>query len=167
MSIMNYILQHKQIEEKINRLAHEILENTFEEPTLFIGGISGNGSLLAQSLSAVIKQNTTQEIIVFELVVDKENPWDHPIQLSIAESELKNGYIILVDDVLNSGKTMQYALVKLLERPTKSIKTVALVDRTHRRYPVKADFVGLSLSTTLKERVEISLSPNNYLAYLI
>ena len=164
---MNYILQHKQIEEKINRLAHEILENTFEEPVLFIGGISGNGSLLAQSLSDIIKQNTRQQIVVFDLVVDKENPWDHPIQLSIAESELKNGYIILVDDVLNSGKTMQYALVKLLERPTKSIKTVALVDRTHRRYPIKADFVGLSLSTTLKERVEVSLSPNNYQAYLV
>ncbi|MEY3438990.1 MAG: hypothetical protein RL265_1575, partial [Bacteroidota bacterium] len=76
-------------------------------------------------------------------------------------------YIILVDDVLNSGKTMQYSLVKLLERPTKSIKTVALVDRTHRRYPIKADFVGISLSTTLKERVEIDLDGENSKAYLV
>ncbi len=73
----------------------------------------------------------------------------------------------MVDDVLNSGKTMQYALVKLLEQSTKAIKTVALVDRTHRRYPIKADFVGISLSTTLKERVEIELSESNSFAYLV
>jgi pyrimidine operon attenuation protein/uracil phosphoribosyltransferase len=85
----------------------------------------------------------------------------------VPEETLKNGFIILVDDVLNSGKTMQYALVKLLERPTKAIKTLALVDRSHRRYPIKADFVGLSLSTTLKERVEVDLSSSNSHAYLI
>ena len=164
---MNYILNHKQIVEKINRLAHEILENTFEESTLFIVGISGNGSLLAKELTDVMKKFSDQHIVVFELTVDKENPWDHPIHLSINQREIKNGYIILVDDVLNSGKTMQYALVKLLEQPTKSIKTVALVDRTHRRYPIKADFVGLSLSTTMKERVEVSLSDDNFHAYLV
>ena len=62
---------------------------------------------------------------------------------------------------------MQYALVKLLEQATKAIKTVALVDRQHRRYPIKADFVGISLSTTLKERVEVELSKDNSRAYLI
>lgn len=164
---MNYILNHKQIVEKINRLAHEILENTFEESTLFIGGVSGNGSLLAKALTDVMKKFSDQYVVVFELAIDKENPWDHPIQLSIDQGKIKNGFIILVDDVLNSGKTMQYALVKLLEQPTKSIKTVALVDRTHRRYPIKADFVGLSLSTTMKERVEVSLSDDNFHAYLV
>jgi pyrimidine operon attenuation protein/uracil phosphoribosyltransferase len=164
---MNNILQHEQIEEKINRLAHEIIENTFEEQRIYLGGICGNGSVLAHLLSSIIKKYSDQEIIVFELELDKEHPWDFPITLSIPQSDLKNGFIILVDDVLNSGKTMQYSLVKLLEEPTKSIKTVALVDRTHRRYPIKADFVGLSLSTTLKERVEIDLTPGNYHAYLV
>jgi pyrimidine operon attenuation protein/uracil phosphoribosyltransferase len=114
-----------------------------------------------------MQSNSDQQIEVFEISVDKEEPWKKPITLSIEEDRLKNGYIILVDDVLNSGKTMQYSLVKLLERPTKSIKTVALVDRTHRRYPIKADFVGISLSTTLKERVEIDLDGENSKAYLV
>lgn len=164
---MNNILNQLEIEQKINRLAHELLENCFEEKEIFIAGISGNGSLLAEKLKTILAQNTNQLIHVIDISVNKDEPWSEPITLSVDEDSLKNGYIILVDDVLNSGKTMQYALVKLLERPTKAIKTLALVDRSHRRYPIKADFVGLSLSTTLKERVEVDLSSNNAHAYLI
>lgn len=164
---MNNILNQLEIEQKINRLAHELLENCFEEKEIFIAGISGNGSLLAEKLSSILKLNTSQEVHVFELSVNKDEPWSEPITLSIPEERLNHAFIILVDDVLNSGKTMQYALVKLLERPTKAIKTLALVDRSHRRYPIKADFVGLSLSTTLKERVEVDLSSSNAHAYLI
>jgi pyrimidine operon attenuation protein/uracil phosphoribosyltransferase len=115
----------------------------------------------------VIEQESGQQVVLFEIKVNKDEPWKDPIELSISQKELKHGFIILVDDVLNSGKTMQYSLVKILEEPTKAIKTVALVDRTHRRYPIKADYVGLSLSTTLKERVEIDLNDTNSQAYLI
>jgi pyrimidine operon attenuation protein/uracil phosphoribosyltransferase len=164
---MHTILSHKEIEQKITRLGHQLLENCFEEPVVFLGGICGNGIRLAREIQKIMQSNSDQQIEVFEISVDKEEPWKKPITLSIDEDRLKNAYIILVDDVLNSGKTMQYSLVKLLERPTKSIKTVALVDRTHRRYPIKADFVGISLSTTLKERVEIDLDGENSRAYLV
>lgn len=164
---MQTILNQIEIDQKITRLAHQIIENTFEEPVLFIGGICGNGIQLANKLRDIISQHSEQKVSVFEINVNKDEPWSEKIQLSISESELKHGYILLVDDVLNSGKTMQYALVKLLEQPTKAIKTVALVDRTHRRYPIKADFVGISLSTTLKERVEVQLENNNSFAYLV
>jgi pyrimidine operon attenuation protein/uracil phosphoribosyltransferase len=163
---MNNILSHEEIKQKITRLAHQVLENCFEEPVIYIGGICGNGSLLANEIQRIMLENSDQTIHVFDINVNKDEPWEK-ITLSIDEKELKNGYIILVDDVLNSGKTMQYALVKFLERPTKSIKTVALVDRTHRRYPIKADFVGISLSTTLKERVEVELNDSNSKAYLV
>lgn len=161
------ILNKIEIERKITRLAHQIIENTFEEKKLYIGGICGNGIKLAERLKEIICQHSTQEIVVFEITIDKDHPWDHPIQLSIPEAELESGFILLVDDVLNSGKTMQYALVKLLEQQTKAIKTVTLVDRTHRRYPIKADFTGISLSTTLKERVEIKLNAEETFAYLV
>ena len=164
---MNNILNHKEIQQKITRLGHQVLENCFEEPVIYIGGICGNGLKLAKQLKAIMASNSDQEIHVFEITVNKDEPWSEPITLSIDEKLLKNAYIILVDDVLNSGKTMQYALMKFLERATKSIKTVALVDRTHRRYPIKADFVGLSLSTTLKERVEVDLDGENSRAYLV
>lgn len=160
------ILSHQQIEQKINRLAHQILENTFDTETVLLGGIHGNGSILAQKIKVIIEQHSNQKIVFFELKINKDLPLSDPIELSIDEALIKDGSIILIDDVLNSGKTMQYALIKLLEQPVHMIKTVALVDRKHRRYPIKADFVGLSLSTTLKEHVEVSLEEGNYSAYL-
>ena len=89
------------------------------------------------------------------------------MELSTDEKALRKGYIVLVDDVINSGKTLQYALVKFLEQPTKAIKTVVLVDRKHRRYPVKANFVGLSLSTTLQDRVEVDFTKGKTKAFLL
>ena len=89
------------------------------------------------------------------------------IEISASHEELKDAYIVLVDDVINSGKTLQFALVEMLKFPTKAIKTVTLVDRKHRRFPIKANFVGLSLSTTLKERVEVDLTIGKETAYLV
>ena len=163
---MQLILNENEIEQKINRLAHQIIENSFEEKDLFIGGISGNGFKIAQKLRSIIAENTYQNTHLFEINLNKEEPWASPIQLSATKESLKHGYILLVDDVINSGKTMQYALIKLLEQATKAIKTVALVDRMHRRYPIKADFVGLSLSTTLKERVEVFEEHDTFKAFL-
>ena len=160
------ILSHLQIEQKINRLAHQILENTFEEETVFIGGIAGNGSILAKLLTEIIQKNSQQKIELFEIKMNKDTPLSSPIELSIRPTLINNGCVILIDDVLNSGKTMQYALGKLLEQPLRIIKTVALVDRKHRRYPIKADFVGLSLSTTLKEHVKVSLEKGKFSAHL-
>ena len=164
---MQLFLDHSQIQQKIIRLGHQILENSFEEKKIFIGGIVGNGFELAKKLAEIINRNSELEVICFEIKVNKEEPWSEPIQLSIDKESIKKGFIVLVDDVINSGKTMQYSLLKFLEHATKAIKTVALVDRQHRRYPIKADYVGLSLSTTLKDRVEVDLSETDSKAYLI
>jgi pyrimidine operon attenuation protein/uracil phosphoribosyltransferase len=164
---MQVILNHQQIQQKIIRLGHQIIENCSDENTIFVGGIVGNGYFLAQELAKIIQNNSSIVANVFEIEIDKEEPWSKDINLSIEENRLKNGFIILVDDVINSGKTLQYALVKFLERPTKSIKTVVLVDRTHRRFPIKADYYGFGLSTTLKNRIEIELNHTDSKAYLL
>lgn len=163
---MQVILNHQQIQQKITRLGHELLENCFEENKIFIGGIQGNGFELAKKIAAIISKNSDISVNQFEIKINKTEPWKEEVSLSIDEDKLKKGFIILVDDVINSGKTMQYALVKILERPTKTIRTVVLVDRKHRRYPVKADIVGLSLSTTLKDRVEVVLGTTDSKAFL-
>jgi len=163
---MQVILNHQQVQQKITRLGHELLENCFEEKEIFIGGIQGNGFELARTLANIISQNSDILVNDFEIKINKIEPWKEQVNLTIDEDKLKKGFIILVDDVINSGKTMQYALVKLLERPTKTIRTVVLVDRKHRRYPVKADIVGLSLSTTLKDRVEVVLGARDSKAFL-
>jgi pyrimidine operon attenuation protein/uracil phosphoribosyltransferase len=163
---MQIILNHQQIEQKIIRIGHQLMENCFEEERIFIGGIVGNGSIIAQKLTEIIRANSSIEVVCFEIKVNKDEPWSEGISLSIDEKDLKKGYIILVDDVINSGKTMQYALMKFLEQATKAIKTVALVDRQHRRYPIKTDFAGLGLSTTLKNHVEVDLNDTDSKAYL-
>jgi pyrimidine operon attenuation protein/uracil phosphoribosyltransferase len=164
---MQEILSSVQIEQKIQRLAHELLENCFEERQIFIGGIHGNGFILAQRLQKILGAAAADiEVNLFEIQVNKSEPWSDPIVLSLPSETLKNGFIVLVDDVLNSGKTMQYALTEILQFPTKAIKTLTLVDRTHRRFPIKADFFGLRLSTTLQERVEITIKDDEIKAYL-
>ena len=164
---MQEILSSRDIKQKTERLAHQLIENTFEEETIFIGGIEGNGILLAESLAEIMRNHSDSKIVVFTIHINKSEPWSEPIRLSASKEDLKNAYIILVDDVFNSGKTMQFALVEILQFPTKAIKTVALVDRKHRRFPINANFVGLSLSTTLKDRVEVDLTPGEEKAYLI
>ena len=164
---MQPILDNTAIHQKINRLAHELSEDCYQESLIFIGGIHGNGIELAKRLQTGMSEILSNDIDLFEIFVNKEEPWKEAIRLSVPEEKLKNAYLILVDDVVNSGKTMQFALTKLLTFPTAAIKTVALVDRTHRRFPIKADFVGLSLSTTLKERVEVDLTEGNMKAFLI
>lgn len=164
---MQEILSSVQIEQKIQRLAHQLLENCFEEERLFIGGIHGNGFLLASRLKEIINGTSEIEVHLFDIKINKEEPWSEEISLSMPTESLKNGFIVLVDDVFNSGKTMQFALTEILRFPTKAIKTLTLVDRTHRRFPIKADFVGLSLSTTLKDRVEVQFENNSPKAFLV
>jgi len=164
---MQEILSKQDIEKKINRLAFQLLENCFEEKNLFLGGIVGNGIVIANRIAKIIQNNSDVNVVVFEIKINKSEPWAEKTVLTANKEDLKNGYIVLIDDVLNSGKTMQYALIEVLQFPTKAIKTLTLVDRTHRRFPIKADFVGLSLSTTLKNRVEVILSDKDEKAYLV
>jgi len=168
LSKMQLILTQQQIDQKITRLSHELLENTYGETELFIGGIVGNGEHFAQKIAAIVKENSTASITVFTVKLHKDLPLEHPITCSIDCSLLKGKTVILVDDVINSGTTMQYGLMKILETAVRSVKTVALVDRLHRRYPIKCDFVGLTLTTTLQDRVEVIIEKDGQMkAYLV
>lgn len=164
---MQLVLNQQQIDQKINRLSHQLLENTYGESELFIGGIVGNGELFARQIAAIVQANSNQKITVFSVDLHKDHPLDHPITCSVDPTVFAGQTVILVDDVINSGTTMQYALMKILEQPVRSVKTLALVDRLHRRYPIKCDLVGMTLTTTLKERVEVMPSNGGLEAFLV
>ncbi len=164
---MQLVLNKLQIDQKMNRLAHQILENASDEKIIFLAGICGNGIRMANEFKRIISKHSSIQTEVFEISLNKENPLESEIKAHIDVNQLENGFIVLIDDVLNSGKTMQYGLLKLLETKVKAIKTVALVDRRHRRFPIKCDFVGITLSTTLKNRVEIKFEENDYQAVLV
>ena len=152
------ILNSKQIEQKINRIAYEIYENNYEEKEVVVAGICGNGFLLAKKIADVLQKISIIKVKLIEIKIDKENPSAAEIKISLTDKELKNKVIILVDDVLNSGKTLIFGAKPFLSSPVKRLTTAVLVDRGHNRYPIKADFVGLSLSTTLQEHIMVELN---------
>ncbi|MCC5924729.1 MAG: phosphoribosyltransferase, partial [Crocinitomicaceae bacterium] len=127
----------------------------------------GNGSVLAKRLAEQVISISACDILIGEVAVFKAEPQSQEVSLSLSYEQLRNKIVILIDDVLNSGATMQYALVKILGQPVKSIKTVALVDRKHRRFPIRCDYVGLTLSTTLQDRIEVEMKAGEEMAYLV
>lgn len=162
------ILDTIQIQQKLNRLAFEVYENNFDEKELLVVGIEGNGYKVANHLGERLKNISKIKIKLGKISLDKEQPWKQEPVTDFAEKDFVNKTVILVDDVLNSGKTLMYAVKLFLDKPVKKINTVVLVDRSHTRFPVKADYVGLSLSTTLQERIEADFSKSQKEAvYLI
>lgn len=151
------IADSKQIQQKINRIAYEIYENNYSEKNIIIAGIAPNGYILAKRIDDVLKKISPIKTTLIEIKINKENPVGTDIKISLSEKELKNKVIILVDDVLNSGKTLIFGAKPFLTTPVKRLTTVVLVDRGHNRYPIKADFVGLSLSTTLQEHISVEI----------
>ncbi|MBI3135585.1 MAG: phosphoribosyltransferase [Bacteroidetes bacterium] len=165
MKTKSIVLDRRQIEQKTERIAFEIIENTFETPVIYVGGISGNGFLFAERLVKQLAKITKQEVRLFEITVNKDAPAKSSVSLSIEAKELNGATVILVDDVINSGRTLIYAVGKLMDHEVHVLKVATLVNRTHRRYPVHADFVGLNIATTLKDNIMVSLGTEE-MAYL-
>ena len=151
------ILNNKQIQQKINRMAYEIYENNYDEKEIIIAGIADNGYFLAKRIAEVLKKIAPMEIRLISIKLDKKNPVAGEVKIDLTDKELKNKVIVLVDDVLNSGKTLIFGAKPFLSTSVKRLITVVLVDRGHNRYPIKADFVGLSLSTTLREHITVEI----------
>jgi pyrimidine operon attenuation protein/uracil phosphoribosyltransferase len=152
------ILTNKQIEQKINRIAYQIYENNYDEKEIIIAGIAPNGYLLSKRIADALQTISPIKTTLIEILIDKEDPLSAEIKISLTDKELKNKVIVLVDDVLNSGKTLIFGAKPFLISPVKRLTTAVLVDRGHNRYPIKADFVGLSLSTTLQEHITVELN---------
>ncbi len=165
MEERSIVLNQQQINQKIERISYEIYENTFEEEEIFVAGISGNGFLLAERIISKLTEISDQKIRLFEVCLNKENPLDHEISLSVDDNDLSTSTVIIIDDVINSGRTMIHAVRRILDNKLNVLKVATLVNRTHRRYPVKADFVGLNISTTLKDNIVVELGANE-IAYL-
>jgi pyrimidine operon attenuation protein/uracil phosphoribosyltransferase len=160
------VLNATQIDQKVNRIAYQIFEDNADEKEIIIAGVSHNGHYMAQKLVKILTKITSLKIQLIEVVINKENPIGSDVKLSIDTKELTDKVIIVVDDVLNSGKTLIYGLHPFLTIPIKKLRTAVLVDRNHKRYPIAADFVGLSMATTLQEHISVDLSEGNEAVFL-
>lgn len=161
----NIILNNLEIEHKIKRIAYQIYETFTDEEAIIIAGITKNGYVFAEKIAKVLGSISTINITLCEVFIDKLNP-SATITTSIPKEEYENKGLILVDDVLSSGTTLIYGVRHFLDVPLKKFKTAVLVDRNHKKYPVKADFKGISLSTSLQEHVQVVFEKDSSYAYL-
>ena len=161
----NVILNHDEINHKIKRIAFQIYETNVNEKEIILAGIDKNGYIFAKKLKTAVQKISNITPIHCKVSIDKKNP-NAPIKTSIKPDNYKNKSLILVDDVLNSGTTLIYGVRHFLDVPLKQFKTAVLVNRNHKKYPVKADFKGISLSTSLHEHVSITLEGKKFEAIL-
>ena len=162
----NIFLSTQQIQQKTKRIAYQILESNSKEKEIILAGITSNGYLFAKEIENELSQISDIKITMCEVFIDKKKPLN-PIKTSITSDVYKNKSLVLIDDVLNSGATLIYGIKHFLEVPLKRFKTAVLVNRNHKKYPVKADFKGISLSTTLQEHVTVEFTNNKAIAYLM
>ncbi len=150
----NYILDQETANRKLTRMAYEVMENNSEEKRLIIAGIRENGTVVARNIERILKEISSMEIVFVTISLDKKHPRDIEVQPVL---EWNDATILLIDDVANSGKTMLYALKPFLNARPRSIQTLALVERTHTAFPVRPDYVGLSVATTLQEHIFVEV----------
>jgi pyrimidine operon attenuation protein/uracil phosphoribosyltransferase len=160
------LLNREQIQQRIDRLAYQVYEDNYNLDEVFIAGIANSGYTVAERLQVAINRICLIKTHLIRLTVDKDEPTRCTIAPQIPQEQLQNKVVIVVDDVLNSGKTLMYSLRPFLDADMRKIRTVLLVDRDHKRYPVEADFVGITLSTTLQEHVRVELEPGKEAVFL-
>ena len=160
------ILTNSQIKRKIKRISLQIIESNIEEKEVVLAGIEQNGFLLAKELNKMITEFSNLNIKLCSLKIDKKNPLNN-ISTSLNSYEYKDKSIVVVDDVLNSGSTLMYAVKHFLDTELRQLKTAVLVDRNHKKFPIKADFKGVSLSTSIQNHVKVQFDKNSIEAFLL
>lgn len=155
------ILSTRQINQKINRLAIEILENNYKEKTIVLAGINNNGLGFAKLLMKAIQKISEVDIIMANISLNPAKPTSDEVSIDLEETAFRNKVVIIVDDVANTGRTIFFAFKPFLDILTKKVEVAVLVDRKHKSFPIKVDYVGLSLATTLKDNIKVQLGKIN------
>ncbi len=159
------ILGKEEIAHKLKRIAYQIYEANISQEEVVIAGIKANGYIFAEKLKTAVEKISPIKVTLCKVTMDKKNPINS-ITTSLKPEAYQNKSLLLVDDVLHSGTTLIYAVKHFLEVPLKQFKTAVLVDRNHKKYPIKADYKGISLSTSINENVAVIFESGNNRAIL-
>lgn len=154
------ILNKKQIQQKITRIAYQIWEDNLEEGEIIIAGIASQGYILAGRLKHILEKISGIKVILIKIDMNKASTRLNA-KTDIEVETCSGKALILVDDVLNNGRTLAYGLGIFLDLPLKKLRTVVLVDRSHHNFPISSDYTGLELATVLKEHVDVVLDGEN------
>lgn len=151
-------------EKKIRRMALEIIEHNPDAKSIILAGIRENGTILARTIQQMLFELSTINIDLIDITLDKRRPKE--VTLS-KRTDLNDKVVIVIDDVANSGKTLLYAMKPFLEFQPQKIQTLILVERSHNDFPVRPDYIGLSIATTLQEHIIVETENDKIIgAYL-
>ena len=153
------ILNQHQIEQKIDRIAYQLLEDNFDEDEIIIAGILPKGNYIAERLKNILDKIAPFKSQLITIELDKQSS-SLKAQTDVDIQVCNNKAVILVDDVMNSGKTLAYGFGVFIDVRLKKLRTAVLIDRNHKNFPITTDYAGMALSTVLKERVDVYLSEN-------
>lgn len=154
------ILDKNQTIQKIKRIAYQIIESNFNEEEVIIAGIFGEGFVFAELLVKELNKITDSKISLAKVIIDKNINYQSEITIESEVDTFKNKVVVILDDVFNTGRTLAFSLRPFLSIPLKKLQVAVLVNRNHPNFPIKADYIGYSLSTTLNEHVAVVLSDN-------
>lgn len=160
------ILTQTQVVQKIRRIAFEIYENNLSENQIVLAGIVGGGYALAQLLAEQLNQICSIEVQLMQIMLNKDQPHQQLASFNIEASELVGKVIVVVDDVLNTGRTLAYGLSPFLGVAIKKVQVAVMVNRGHRSFPISADYVGYALSTTLNNHIFVGLEADQIGVFL-
>ena len=159
------ILDKEQIQEKIKRISYEIYEENFDDKSILICGIEKNGSIIAKKIIKELESICDIKIEFISINLNKKNPLNS-VEIKSSKNNIINKSIVLIDDVSNTGKTLIHVIKELIKFEPKKINTAVLVNRDHTLFPIKINFIGLSLSTSIKSHIEVTLDNKDIGAYL-
>lgn len=157
VSEKNLVLTKKQLDQRIKRVAYEIYENNLEEKELVLAGVSDNGFILAKMIRKQLSIIAPTKIDIVKISINKEAPFNDAIEINYPEEDLNQRSVILIDDVLNTGKTIAFALKAFLNTNTRKIEVAVMVNRSHKLFPIYPKYTGYELATTFNEHVEVKL----------
>lgn len=142
------LLEHPSAEARLRRMAFQLMEYYFGQPLPALVGLKEKGPRLVEYLNNVLYETVGKSAAV--------GYWSQQEGISFQEA-FQPEALVLVDDVLYTGSTMYYALRDAMELNPKVVQVAVLVDRGHRKLPIRPDYVGLELATTLQEYVRIRI----------
>jgi len=151
------LLNTNQIQQKIQRLAIEILEENYGEREIILAGINTTGTRFAGRLKVALEALCKSKITLTTIHINPANPLSEDITIDLPLKKLQNKLVLVIDDVANTGRTLYYAMKPIMEVLPKKVEVVVLVDRKHKSFPVKTDYVGMSLATTVQENISVKM----------
>ena len=160
------ILNDRQIRQKLTRIVYQIYENNADEKEIILAGVVKRGFTLAEIIQSELEKVAPFKVTLAKITLDKENPDESTTGINLTDKEITGKPVIVVDDVLNSGRTLMFALLPIVNAKAKNIQTVVLANRSHKKFPVLANYVGISVATTVQDHITFEKKGDKMTVYL-